>query len=196
MTPPDAMALAAVRLVVETLERLSVPYHVGGSFAISAYGIPRASADVDIVADLETEHIAPFVERLQAHYYVNRDSVLEAVRQRSSFNLIHSETAMKVDVFVAEPAPFARQEQERSRRATFGDAEGAPSMLVKSPEDLILRKLLWYRAGHEVSERQWSDVIGLLKALDDELDLEYVRRWAVELHVADLLDRALSAARD
>ena len=89
MSLPSLDALAAVTLVVDVLEQLHVRYHIGGSLASSAYGMPRASADVDLVAELRLEHVDMFVGELQADYYVDRERVLEAVRRRRSLNLIH-----------------------------------------------------------------------------------------------------------
>jgi len=188
--------LVAVTPVVDVLEQLHVRYHIGGSLASSAYGMPRASADVDLVAELGLEHVDSFVGQLQADYYVDRERVLEAVRQRQSFNLIHLQTAMKVDVFVSEMLPFSQQEQNRARPETLDIAPNARVFFLKSPEDLVLRKLSWYRAGGEVSERQWSDVVGVLKVQAERLDRDYLTRWAAELEVADLLERAFTEATE
>jgi hypothetical protein len=63
---------------------------------------------------------------------------------------------------------------------------------VKSPEDTLLRKLAWYRLGGEVSERQWNDVLGVLRAQGARLDLAHLHAWGETLGVADLLARALA----
>jgi hypothetical protein len=72
----------------------------------------------------------------------------------------------------------------------------SPELSAKfaSPEDTVLAKLEWYRLGGEVSERQWRDVLGVLRARGSQLDLEYMRKWAGELHVGDLLERGLQEA--
>ena len=193
-TLPDAFA--AMTPVVDALDQLAVRYHIGGSLASSAYGVPRATPDVDLVADLRPEHVDAFVGRLEAEYYLDRAGVLEAVRQRRSFNLIHLNTMIKVDVFVAEARPFDRQEQSRAQPQILDVAENARAFFVKSPEDLVLRKLLWSRAGGEVSERQWSDVIGVLKVQAKQLDRDYLAHWAAELELDDLLERAFAEAKD
>lgn len=190
--PPDA--LAALTPVVEALERLGVRYHIGGSLASSAYGMPRATADVDVVAELHPEQVDGFVSQLQSEYYLERERAREAARQRGSFNLIHLETMVKIDIFVPGALPFEQEEQQRARPQTLDVAEHARTFLVKSPEDLVLRKLSWYRAGGEVSERQWDDVIGVLKVQAERLDIGYLRRWAVELQIDDLAERALEEA--
>jgi hypothetical protein len=190
LSSPDA--LPSVTRVIEVLEQLGVRYHIGGSFAVAAHGVPRASADVDVIAELGLEHVDAFIARLEAQYYVNGERVREAIRERGAFNLIHLETTMKVDVFVPEESPFAQQEQDRARPEAFEFASSPRVFFVKSPEDLVLRKLTWYRAGREVSERQWNDVLGVLKVQRERLDRDYLARWAAELGVNDLLERAIS----
>lgn len=196
MSDPPSIALAALGPVVDVLEHLRIRYHVGGSLASSAYGMPRASADVDLIADLEPEQADVFVAQLEADYYVDRERVLEATRLRQSFNLIHLRTMMKVDVFIPEASEFARREQDRAQPVVLDAAAEGRRFFVKSPEDVVLRKLSWYRAGREVSERQWSDVLGVLKVGGERLDRRYLNRWASALGVSDLLERALSTADD
>ena len=138
--------------------------------------------------------MAELVSRLESTYYVDLDAAIEAVRQRTSFNLIHADTGLKVDIFVPERHAFSQQELARARLDTLDPSPEARQFFVKSQEDLILRKLLWFRAGHEVSERQWSDVLGILKVQGDRLDHAYLDQWAAQLSLTDLLERAVAAA--
>jgi len=117
----------------------------------------------------------------------------DALRRRSSFNLIHYETAFKVDIFIRKIRPFDQMQLERRKLAVIV-ADPEQSVYVLSPEDTLLAKLEWYRLGGEVSERQWRDVLGILQVREGELDLDYVRTWARELQVTDLLERALNEA--
>ena len=177
--------------MVEVLDALEVWYYFCGSVASSAHGVARASIDVDLVADLRPEHVGPFVARLQGTYYVDEGRVRSAVQLRRSFNLIHLTTMFKVDVFAARPG-FDQKALERARPMAL-DESGRAQFFVASPEDTVLAKLEWFRAGGEVSERQWSDVAGVLKILPGA-DRDHLRRWAHVLKVSDLLERALSEA--
>jgi hypothetical protein len=107
--------------------------------------------------------------------------------------LIHYETAFKVDIFIRKLRPFDQMQLERRRKSVIA-TDPEESVWVVSPEDIILAKLEWYRMGGEVSDRQWRDILGVLKTRAGELDLAYLRKWAIELKIVDLLDRALKEA--
>lgn len=191
MTESDLVA--ALRPVAGALDDLGVRYYLGGSVASSAHGIARASLDADIVADLEPDHVDSLVNRLTSAYYIPVDRLRSAVAARSSCNFIHLATMFKIDVFVSKGRPFDRQAAERARPQALDEAPDAQRFPIASPEDTVLAKLEWFRLGGETSERQWWDVVGILKVTDDA-DRVYLRRWAAELGVADLLERALSHA--
>jgi hypothetical protein len=186
--------LPALRLVVEALERLGVPYYIGGSVASSVHGVPRSTNDVDVVADLQLRHVTPLVHALGDAFYIDEDAVRDAVERRSSFNVVYLTSMFKIDVFAAAPTPFARNEMARRQQDTLGEEPGAREFSVASPEDTILRKLEWYRAGSHISNRQWQDVQEVIQTRDVSLDVPYLRRWAPALGVADLLERALTEA--
>jgi hypothetical protein len=181
--------LAAITPIVEALEELGVPCHIGGSVASSLYGLPRLTIDVDLVADLRMGHVQPLVKRLQAPYYIDEDMVRDAINRRSSFNIIHQDTILKVDVFIPKTRLF---DQEELRRVQSKVLEGSDrTFFVASPEGTILNKLEWYRMGGEVSDRQWNDILGVLKVQGTHLDMHYLQKWAASLNVTDLLERAL-----
>lgn len=176
--------------VTQVLEKLNIPYLIGGSLASTLYGMVRTTQDSDIVAEMQLEHLQPFVSTLQDEFYVDDEMIAESIQRYSSFNIIHRESMFKVDVFIPRPRPFLQSQLARAQKQTFL-FESEVSARFSSPEDTILAKLEWYRLGGEVSERQWRDILGVLKTRAGELDLGYLQKWANELKVDDLLERAL-----
>lgn len=183
----------AVAPVVDVFEEIGVEYYLAGSVISSLFGIARATADVDVVAQLRFEHVQTFVSRLVDAYYVDEDAVADAIRRASMFNVIHLETMLKVDVYIASTS-FDRSALSRRQRDSLVVDDLAREFAVASAEDVVLHKLRWFRDGGEVSDRQWGDILGVLRVQGDRLDLDHLRRWASVLGVADLLERALRDA--
>jgi len=192
VSPADI--IAALTPVVEAFERLRVRYHVGGSIASSALGVARATLDVDVVADLSPGHAGRLVSDLSDAYYVDASAVMDAISRRASFNLIHLATMVKVDIFVLKDRPYDVEAFSRMRTDSLGDGAKEREFFLSSAEDTVLNKLEWYEMGGRVADRQWRDVIGVLKVQAGRLDLDYMRRWARVIGVADLLERAIDDA--
>lgn len=192
MNPPEIQD--ALNPVIDAFEALGIVYYIGGSVGSSAYGIPRTTVDVDLVAILKAAQINPLYKLLQEAYYIDPGMVAQAIQRQSSFNIIHLPTMIKVDVFVVKSRPFDQAAFRRIRRERLEDSMGGREYSLASPEDIILNKLEWYRQGGEVSERQWTDVLGVLKVQSKSLDRAYLLRWAAQLGVADLLKRSLADA--
>jgi hypothetical protein len=192
MNNPDI--LIAAEPVAKAFEKLGILYYIGGSVASSAYGIPRSTMDVDMVSDLKPEHVRSFVRMLEPAYYIDEKMILDAIRRCSSFNLIHLETMLKIDVFITKNAPYDIETFKRRRKDTLDEEQKTAEFYLVSPEDIILNKLAWYRLGGGVSDRQWNDVLGVLKVQGDLLDKNYLQYWASELKLKDLLEKVFQDA--
>lgn len=192
MSDADDSVIRSLLPVVEALERLGIKYYIGGSLASSVYGIARPTQDADVVADIQSEHVYLLTRQLEAEYYIDADMIRDAIRHKSSFNVIYQDLMFKVDVFIPKSRRYAQQELLRTRISTIpGSNRG---LYISSPEDIILNKLEWYKMGGEVSTRQWNDIMGVINRQKASLDLGYLLLWAKDLLVESLLARALAEA--
>jgi hypothetical protein len=189
----DNEALMVTLDVIKALDQLNVPYLIGGSLASTLHGFSRTTLDSDLVADIRPEHVPILVQQLGDRYYLSDAAMYDAIRHRSSFNLIHLATMFKVDIFLPKARKFDR-DQMRHRRQYVVATEPERTAYVASPEDTILAKLEWYHLGGEVSDRQWRDILGVIQIQGDRLDVVYLHQGAAELRVADLLKRALTGS--
>lgn len=180
--------------IVHILEQQKIPYALVGSLASSMYGMYRSTADIDLLADIKAEQVRPLIDALKNSFYVDEQVVRQAIAQRGSFNAIHFDSVFKVDIFIPKGDEFSRNQLERrQRRKLTPDANDY--IYVATAEDTILAKLRWYRAGGEVSNNQWSDVLHILGVTDFDLELDYLREWSEKLGIQDLLEKAVSAVK-
>jgi hypothetical protein len=178
--------------LLEILDRLEIPFLIGGSVASGSYGLPRQTNDIDVVADFRNIDMPTFCELLQAEFYLDEHSAVQAVELGRPFNAIHLKGAFKFDFFPASSSGFTQSELGR-RRYIISAMPGLENIEfpISSPEDTILAKLVWFRKGGEISDRQWHDILGVLRVQFAHLDHAYLTGWAAKLDVSDLLETAL-----
>jgi hypothetical protein len=179
--------------VLAAFDRAGITCAVGGSVASSIYGVPRYTEDADLTAEPFAGREETLIRQFGPEYYLSAEAVRQAVRNRSSFNIIHTKSGFKVDVFVQKLRPF--DQNLLARRLLRNDLDpSGQSIPILSPEDVLLHKLEWFRLSGETSDRQWGDVLGVLRVQAGRLDDAYLDRWAAELNVTDLLAAARSQA--
>ncbi len=174
--------------VANAIELAGGTYFVGGSVASSLQGEPRATNDVDVVVDVPLGRIDVLVSALGPDFEVDRDMLRDAILNARSCNIFYLPVLMKVDLFGLGTSPYDETEFARRRRVVVRDT--GESLVVKSPEDTVLRKLLWYRMGGDVSDRQWRDVCEVLRVSGESMEFPYLEAWASRLAIEDLLRRA------
>src|SRR5438105_12276218 len=108
-------SIQALIPLVEVLDRFGIAYYIGGSVASSVHGRRRYTQDVDVVATIQLKHVQTLVAMLQQEYYIDADMIRSAIQKRSSFNLLHNDTGVKVDVFIQKTGSFAQQEMRRAK---------------------------------------------------------------------------------
>ncbi|MGO9275675.1 MAG: hypothetical protein ACLQOO_36460 [Terriglobia bacterium] len=185
--------LEVLQQVISKLEELRIPYMVSGSAASSFHALVRTTQDGDIVVALGPDEVEAFASVFAPEFYLDRASIHRSLEMGGSFNLIHFESSLKIDFFPLRKRSFSQQEFSRRQPRLVLKESMAPAY-VATAEDTILSKLEWFRAGGGVSENQWKDVVGIFKVQAGSLDLAYLHRWARELGVEDLLEKAFQEA--
>jgi len=185
----------ALKPVIKTFDELGILYFIGGSIASSAYGTPRATMDVDLISALGYDLIKPLINKLKEEYFIDEEMINDALSTKTSFNIIHLETMLKIDVFILKDHPYYLKAFERKVLDSLQEESNILNVYLCSPEDVILSKLEWYRLGEETSERQWLDILGVIKVQGDSLDRIYLTDWARKLGVFNLLEKSFSESK-
>jgi nucleotidyltransferase AbiEii toxin of type IV toxin-antitoxin system len=192
MTDPSELG-RALEAVAAAFDALGVTWAIAGSLASAAHGEPRSTNDVDVVAALDEAGAARFVELLGDAFHADADAATAAVRDRGSFNLIDERSFLKIDVFVPGPGPLGVGQLDRRRQLDI--LPPSRPFPVLGPEDVVLQKLRWHRLGGETSERQWRDIVSVLRLAGATIDHAYLHAVAGPAGLGDALERALGAAR-
>jgi hypothetical protein len=173
--------------IVETLDRLDISYLVTGSVAAMVYGEPRLTNDIDIVAAIEETHIAGLLEAFPStEFYISEETIREAIRRRTQFNIIHPSSGLKVDVILQKGTPFDESRFGRIRRIKPAETYTAS---FAAPEDIIIMKMQYYLEGG--SEKHLRDITGILKVSRDEVDTAYIADWSQRLGLTDIWEMIL-----
>lgn len=175
-----------LRLAIDVLNRLEIRYAIVGSFASGAWGEPRMTRDIDIVIELTASKVNPLCAAFpEDSFYVSRAAIEEAVAHGSQFNVIHPASGNKIDFMIAGGGWPASQ-LARRREFLFEDNTTA---FIAAPEDVILGKLVYYRAGE--SEKHLRDITGILMVSGGQLDHEYIAQQTGPLGVSEIWDAIL-----
>jgi hypothetical protein len=185
-------ALLIAQKIAGVFDQLGIAYFIGGSFASTIHGLPRATRDVDFIADFKAEHVAPFVAALGTEFYLDAQTIRAAITHQRNFNVIHRDTMFKADVFVLAASKWAQNQLRRRELKPISSAGSSQAVWTCTAEDIILQKLLWFEKGGKVSRQQWDDILGVLKVNASTLDFDYLRQWGAELGIASLLQEALT----
>ena len=170
--------------VVQTFERLQIPYLVTDSVASMAYGEPRLTNDIDLVAGIETKHVIGLLAAFPpASFYLSEEAIRAAITRQSQFNIIHPASGLKVDVMVRKETPFDRSRFARARMLRPTESYQAA---FASAEDVIIKKMEYYNEGG--SDKHLRDITGMLKISGKESDQSYIAEWADRLGLRPVWD--------
>ncbi len=178
--------------IVQILEHLQIPYLVTGSVASMAYGEPRLTNDIDIVAVIEERHIAKLLSSFHPdEFYINEEMIREAIRHHGQFNIIHPVSGLKVDIIIKQDTPFDKSRFGRVRRIYPAEAYQAN---FAAPEDVIIKKMEFYKEGG--SEKHLRDITGILKISGLDIDKNYIAEWAHRLGLTEIWNAVLKRIKE
>lgn len=177
-----------LKKLIRMLDKYSVPYMISGSVGSSYHGQPRATKDIDFVIAPTEEQLQNFIESLNISYYVSLEDVRDAFTNRSTFNVIDIHTGWKADFILRKDRAFSCQEFERRHQAKISGID----VWMTSLEDMILSKLEW--SEDSSLEQQFQDALGIAVVQWDHLNIGYLRKWAKELQLQDILEQLLERA--
>jgi len=175
----EPIELNIIRIIVTRLCKANIPYMFTGSIAVNFYATPRMTRDVDVIIELKETDVDHLCGLFKEDFYVDRDTVLNAVKKNGMFNMIHYESVFKVDFIIRKDDKYRREEFKRRKQIVFEGME----LYVAAPEDLVLSKLYW--AKDSLSELQLGDVKNLIKGVKD-IDQDYLKQWVRYLDVEEL----------
>lgn len=172
------------------LDRLGVEYAVGGSVASSIFGEPRSTLDIDVALRGSDDSLRRMLDLASADFYVPLEAARHAISAKDSFNVLHNESGIKVDLFVLGDGTIDERQIDRRVRVSLAGGD----LWVTSPEDIVLRKLWWFQLTDETSERQWRDVVSLLRATS--VDRDDLLAVADDSGLGPLVRRAIQEATE
>lgn len=184
------VSLRGLALLAGALHQLGIRFYVVGGIASSTHGQTRFTEDVDLVMELRPDQVLPLKAVLGPDFEVDEVTLLEAATHNRSDNLFYLPDFTRFDVYLPAPSAFVRSQLERRQILELAEGVDIP---IATAEDTLLAKLLWYRRGEEHSQKQWQDVLGIIRLRGAELDRSYLDVWAANLDVTDLLARAFDA---
>ena len=180
--PNSALPIRILHDISGRLELLGIPYMLTGSLAMFHYSVYRMTADIDLVMELQSRHAQMLINNLEPDYYVPHTSMRNAIESERMFNVLHQETAFKVDCVLRKSTPFQKSAFERRQNVDFHGGR----IFIITAEDLIISKLLW--AADSKSEKQLTDIKNLLR---NPTDADYIKPWLSKLDVQEAYEQCL-----
>ena len=174
--------------VLQRLEDFDIHYMVAGSYASNQYSAPRATFDADVIIETDEHTLKMLMRSFGKDYYADEVAAIDALHRRSLCCVVHMPSGFKVDLIFLKDRRFSTYEFKRRTRRAFHGAQ----RWISSPEDVILSKLEWSKMGS--SERQLNDALAIVKVQRDKLDFAYLREWAKQLEVEEMLNQLLRLA--
>jgi len=171
------------KIVADRLEKLKIPYLLTGGLAVSFWGLPRTTHDIDIVIKAKKEDKEKIVDSFKKDFYISEEAVSQAIEEKFTFNIIHYKAGIKIDFWLSREDSLGISEFKRRKKKKILGKE----IYIISPEDLILEKLLWYKESE--STRHLEDIESILKI--SKVDMDYIKKWSTKQSTIKILNKII-----
>ena len=173
-----------MRLIIQALETIGIPYMITGSQASAFYGEPRFTRDIDMVADIKPGQAKDLFTYFPSNeFYCDKEMIEAEIKTRGQFNIIHAASGLKIDIILTKTTEFSQTEFARKNRSAVFPNQDA---YFASAEDVIIKKMEYYKEGS--SEKHLRDITGIIKISGETLDRDYIVYWAGRLGLAEIWD--------
>ncbi len=179
--------LNILKLTCQRLDKAGIPYMLTGSFASNFYAVPRMTRNIDIVIAIQESDVSELYRLFKEDFYINKDSISEAITYLTMFNAIHNDSVFKIDFIIRKSNLYRNLEFQRRCQIQLDGIQ----IWIVAPEDLIISKLFWSK--DSFSEIQVNDVRNLFASIKN-LDREYIKEWVEKLELRTIFDRLQSNA--
>jgi hypothetical protein len=179
----DPTAIAS--LVAQILNTTNIPYYITGGVAAIAHGEPRATIDLDVVIAIDLADLPALAANFEAQGFYVAGLVDVMTGSLRCLNITHLETIENVDLMISGADEYDLIKFDRKRLYTL---PGSGEVAIASPEDVIITKLIWRRESQ--SDKQWRDILGVLKVQQEKLDFRYLQGWVERFGIEEDWQRA------
>jgi hypothetical protein len=166
--------------VVDVFGRSRTPYMLTGGLAVTYYGEPRTTHDIDVVILISPADITRIKGMLEPDFFVDEESIKAALREGSMFNAVHEETGFKVDFWMLKLDEYDRARFSRRVQVSVLGV----TMSLPTAEDVIVSKLDWFKQSDV--DKHFSDARGIVAIQKGSLDTAYIARWCEAKGLLDL----------
>ena len=168
---------------IKKINKLDIPYMLTGGVAVIFYGKPRMTHDIDVVVEIDQTHIPKIIKLFKKEFYVSEEAINESVMHKSMFNIINLDSGIKIDFWIRNDNEYDIERFNRRQKYMISGNE----IFFSSPEDIILKKLLWYKDSQ--IDKHLDDTFGILQIQNENLDYKYIKKWSTKLSVSNLLNQ-------
>ena len=179
--------VSLLKIVKKRLDKANIPYMVSGGIAVSFWGFPRTTHDIDIVIEAREKDKDKIMKIFEKDFYISDEAVEEAIKNQFTFNIIDNKSGLKIDFWLIKKDAFGKSEFSRKiKKKIYGE-----DIYMISPEDLVLCKLMGFK--ETKSDRRLQDAKSILQT--SKVNLKYIKLWAEKQGTIEILNSLMEEVK-